>query len=336
MLHSLEKRSTKKRTPVLVCKVCGDDSEKKTYTAREMMFGTRDEFLYFECPSCGCVQIAEIPEDMSTYYPDNYYSYKKPKHDKTANLLKKFYKKQWYLHSIRKKNIVGGILTPFRGVPEFSKWFRKLGIDFNDSILDVGCGSGSLLTKIWQCGFEKAHGVDPFLPEDIHYKGGLHIEKCEICDLSGPYDCIMLHHSFEHMPKPLETFEQLYRLLTQGGKLLIQIPVADSFAWREYRGNWVQLDPPRHFFLHTEKSMELLAAKVGLKITSIVYNSSEFQFWASEQYRKGIPMYAENSYTLNPKRSIFSKTDIKGFRKRAEQLNAKRDGDQACYYFIKR
>ena len=321
---------------MLVCKVCGDDSEKNTYTAREMMFGTRDEFLYFECPSCGCVQIAKIPEDISAYYPDNYYSHKKPKHDKTANPLRKFYKKRWYLHSIGKKNIVGGLRARFHGVPEFSEWFQKLGIDFSDSILDVGCGSGSLLTKIWQSGFEKAHGVDPFLPEDIHYKGGLHIEKCDISGLSGSYDCIMFHHSFEHMPDPVEAFEQLYRLLTQGGKLLIRIPVADSFVWREYRENWVQLDPPRHFFLHTKKSMELLGAKVGLEITSICYDSFDFQFWGSEESRKGIPRYAENSYTLNPEGSIFSETDIKDFRKRAEQLNAEQAGDQACYYFIKR
>lgn len=102
---------------MLVCKVCGDDSEKMTYTAREMMFGTQDEFLYFECPGCGCVQIAEIPEDVSAYYPDYYYSHEKPKHDKTANPLRKFYKKRWYLHSIGKTNIVGALRARFHGVP---------------------------------------------------------------------------------------------------------------------------------------------------------------------------------------------------------------------------
>jgi len=321
---------------VLVCKVCGDDSQKRTYTAREMMFGTRDEFLYFECPCCGCVQIAEIPQDMSAYYPNTYYSHKQPRYDKTGNPLKKFYKKRWYLHSIGRKNVLGALLARFRGVPEFSEWFKNLGIDFTESILDVGCGSGSLLTKIWQCGFEKAHGVDPFLPEDIYYKGGLHIEKRDISEISSQYDCIMLHHSFEHMPEPVETFGQLFRLLSHRGRLLVRIPVADSFAWREYRENWVQLDPPRHFFLHTEKSMRFLASKVGLDIENVVYDSTDFQFWGSEEYRKGIARYAENSYTMNPEGSIFSKADIQQFRKRAEQLNAEQDGDQACYYLIKR
>jgi SAM-dependent methyltransferase len=321
---------------VLVCKVCGNDSQKKTFTAREMMFGTRDEFLYFECPCCGCVQLADIPEDLSAYYPDIYYSHAKPKHDKTNNSFKKFYKSRWYLHSIGKKNIVGALRSYFHGAPEFSEWFRKLGIDFNASILDVGCGSGSLLVNIWQCGFENSHGVDPFLPEDIYYKGGLHIEARDISELSGQYDYIMLHHSFEHMPEPVKTFETLYMMLTQRGKLLVRIPVADSFAWREYRENWVQLDPPRHLFLHTEKSMRALASKAGFEIESIVYDSTDFQFWGSEEYRKGIARYAKNSYTVDPEGSIFSRADIKEFRKRAEQLNAQQDGDQACYYFIRR
>ena len=89
--------------------------------------------------------------------------------------------------------------------------------------------------------------------------------------------------------------------------------------------------PPTH-----GKSMGLLVAKVGLEITGIIYDSSDFQFWGSEEYRKGIARYAENSYTMNPESSIFNKTDIKEFRKRAEQLNSEQDGDQACYYFIKR
>jgi len=32
---------------------------------REMMYGFRDEFIYIECSECGCLQIAEIPEDIS-------------------------------------------------------------------------------------------------------------------------------------------------------------------------------------------------------------------------------------------------------------------------------
>src|SRR5262245_27486287 len=45
------------------------------YVAREMMFGLREQFRYFECSSCGCVQIQNPPSDVGRYYPDNYYSF---------------------------------------------------------------------------------------------------------------------------------------------------------------------------------------------------------------------------------------------------------------------
>jgi hypothetical protein len=40
-----------------------------------MQLGLREEFEYFECSKCGCLQIEEVPLDLSKYYPDNYYSY---------------------------------------------------------------------------------------------------------------------------------------------------------------------------------------------------------------------------------------------------------------------
>ena len=45
-----------------------------THHPREKMHGLGDEFEYFVCGACGCLQIGETPEDMSRYYPDDYYS----------------------------------------------------------------------------------------------------------------------------------------------------------------------------------------------------------------------------------------------------------------------
>ena len=58
------------------CRIC-HESSSKTYIAKEMMYGTRDEFEYFECENCGCLQISEIPTNLGDYYPSNYYSFKR-------------------------------------------------------------------------------------------------------------------------------------------------------------------------------------------------------------------------------------------------------------------
>ena len=60
------------------CRICGDETEHKLYYVKEMFFGARQEFAYFECEKCQCIQIAEIPEDMDAFYGSDYYSFSKP------------------------------------------------------------------------------------------------------------------------------------------------------------------------------------------------------------------------------------------------------------------
>src|SRR5690349_13426984 len=62
------------KLPDQICKICGHVNEVSWYTAKEMMFGFRDEFNYFQCPKCECLQISEFPDNISKYYPENYYS----------------------------------------------------------------------------------------------------------------------------------------------------------------------------------------------------------------------------------------------------------------------
>jgi len=39
------------------------------------MFGYNDDFLYFQCSNCACLQIENKPKNMDKYYPNTYYSY---------------------------------------------------------------------------------------------------------------------------------------------------------------------------------------------------------------------------------------------------------------------
>lgn len=60
------------------CKICGAEANRKVYYVKEMFFGTGKEFPYFECEQCQCMQIADIPEDLSEYYGKGYYSFVMP------------------------------------------------------------------------------------------------------------------------------------------------------------------------------------------------------------------------------------------------------------------
>jgi predicted SAM-dependent methyltransferase len=145
----------------------------------------------------------------------------------------------------------------------------------------------------------------------------------------------MLNHSFEHMPDPLSVLKKLYEIVSPGKYVMIRIPVADCHAWEKYNVNWVALDPPRHLFVHTTKSMEMLAKESGFELARIMHDSNEKQFWGSEQYLKDIPLLDSKSYFENPNNSIFTKKQIKVYRAKTRELNKKHQGDAACFYLYK-
>jgi hypothetical protein len=78
--------------------------------------------------------------------------------------------------------------------------------------------------------------------------------------------------------------------------------------------------------------MALLAEKAGMKAADVVYDSTEFQFWGSEQYLRNIPLCSARSYGNNPAKSLFTRSDIRQFRKQAKRLNFEKQGDQAAFY----
>ena len=181
-------------------------------------------------------------------------------------------------------------------------------------------------------GFKNAIGIDLFIDNDIYYKNGVHILKKNLFEIDKQFDFVMMHHSLEHLPDQHKVFKKLYSIIKSNKTLLIRIPICSSVAWKRYRENWFALEAPRHFYIHTEKSIELLADKHGFNIKNISYDSRSIQFWGSIQYQKDIPLMDVKSYFINPKESIFSDKKIKEFEEETKILNENGGADQAVIY----
>ncbi len=304
------------------------------------MFGWREEFEYFECARCGCLQIAQIPADLAKYYPsEGYYSYKPPKEKRyPAWLLRLRHERTRYF--LGEFSAAGAALGLISKRPEHFDWFRGRGVTLDSRIVDVGCGAGGLLLKLQREGFRSLLGADPFIQADIDYGNGVRILKRGVEELDGEFDFVMLHHSFEHMADSAVALRALSRRVAPGGTLLLRIPVSDCHARRKYGLDWVAWDAPRHLYLHTVKSMQLLAAGADMEISSVVYDSIGQQFSSSELYMRGVPHLEHGKYRpdsgKDARPDAFSQEEWDGFQRRAAELNRRREGDTACFYLRNR
>jgi 2-polyprenyl-3-methyl-5-hydroxy-6-metoxy-1,4-benzoquinol methylase len=289
-----------------------------------MQLGLREDFSYGVCADCGCIQIMDVPADMEKYYPAYYAPF-----NAKAPVLRKLplFKRMFKNIRIRRKYK--------RGNSVLLNYFKLMGTSTSAKILDIGCGNGVLICDLYNQGFNHVEGVDKFLPEEIDYGYGVKVLKKDLSEFKGDnYDILMMHHVLEHVEEQAEILNDCHRLLKRDGNLMVRIPIVGE-AYKIYAEKWVQLDAPRHFFIHTLKSMNVLAQKTGFVIHEVVFDSGFFQFAGSEMYKKNIPLHDPVSRKPNYFDLYFSEKEIEDFGKWAEELNASGTGDQAIFYLKK-
>ena len=312
------------------CGVCGGRIGRR-YAAREMMLGWRDAFTYGACTRCGSVQLLDPPADMGRYYGEGYYSFGGDLDAEFADSDLRRTRGE-AVRSLLAAPEPQARATPLPDTRRPLLSLRRLNLTPQSRVLDVGCGSGRLLYLLRLAGFTNGLGVDAHLPADRVYAGGLRILRTDLSSLDGGWDAIMLHHAFEHLDDPVGILHAAAERLAAGGRVLLRLPIADSFAWTRYRADWVQLDAPRHLFLHTRRSLAHAARAAGLKIEAVVCDSYELQFWGSEQYRRDIPLNDPRSHFGGRGAAVFTPAQMARWRRASGWLNRLGWGDQAAVY----
>jgi SAM-dependent methyltransferase len=234
------------------CDLCGSSSYLPFVGGKDILVGTNGYFEYVKCSMCGLVFL-EPPskEDILTKYPSSYYDGWK---DKLSHRM---------LVILRKLSI--GRSVPTAGGP----------------VLDVGSGSGSFLRILKQLGVT-AYGLEPSTAGYLVTKEkGLEVYRGTLFEAKFPhghFQTIVLNHVLEHVESPTALLQELKRILHPDGLLLVGVPNIDSFHFKAMKGNWVGLDPPRHLFQFSPKTLKLYGAKVGLKVERVRYNSAALPF----------------------------------------------------------
>ena len=298
------------------------------HKVREMMHGTREQFTYGECGECGSLRLLDIPDDLSRYYSSDYYSFSAQPLSARQRVVKRL---RAEAHARGRHRLALRIGRNAGPPPRWVRWLEISGLDRKASILDIGCGMGTLLVDLKAQGFRHLAGADLFI-ERSTTRDGIELTKAGPDDLTGRYDLVMLNHSFEHMPDPVGQLRSVARLLNPEGWLMVRVPIAGSPVWSEYGTDWVSIDAPRHLNVPTHAGMARAVARAGLTLEHTLHESSPEQFWRSEQYRRDHPLFDDQSRLVPPSAAGITESEIAEYRRQAAALNESGSSSAAAFF----
>jgi SAM-dependent methyltransferase len=143
--------------------------------------------------------------------------------------------------------------------------------------VDIGCGSGDYLHQMSAEGW-RVRGVEPskFGAEEGRicgfeiFNGTLHEAKFA----TSSFDYVRSNHSFEHVPNPVETLNEIFRILKPDGKLYIGVPNIDGLPYRIFGRYWWHLGVPVHTYSYSVSTLSALMRKSGFVIEKVYFNSN--------------------------------------------------------------
>lgn len=112
-----------------------------------------------------------------------------------------------------------------------AEMLTRVAKDKNAKILDLGCGTGALLARLWAMGYKSLHGVDIALPEQA--LAGITFDTCDLDSGKLPFeddslDLIVSVEVFEHVENMGSLIREVRRTLSPGGVLIMTTPNVHS------------------------------------------------------------------------------------------------------------
>ncbi len=280
-------------TPCPECKICGSPGIPTYKDLPDRLFSSPGLWNLSKCSNseCGLMWLDPMPLEEDIYKAYRSYYTHGDKSGGTPSLEARITKALVPIFQLFMR------LTPIhRERVDIEQMF--LGNIVPGRVLEVGCGDGTMLSRLADLGWSvEGQEVDP-ISATIAAKANITIHLGSLVSLNLPeasYDAIVMNHVIEHVHDPVKLLAECQRLLKPGGILVAVTPNIRSFAHRAFHSNWRDLDPPRHVMIHCRNSLHPVAEKAGFASIKIRTVSAK----ASSIYRS-LQLKYENKYPKVP------------------------------------
>lgn len=131
-------------------------------------------------------------------------------------------------------------------------------------ILDYGSGNNFFEKELINKGYN-VESFDPLFNDINTFK-------------NKKYDIITAFEVLEHSNKPVETLNEIHSFLKPNGKILITTLVNDILHGKRDPNYWYLAPRNGHVSMFSNKSLELLFAKVGMKVKHLAWNTHFIEY----------------------------------------------------------
>ena len=264
------------------CVVCGNNGSLVHRGLTDKLFGITGAWNMRKCSSIQCSTLwldpRPVEEDLGLLY-SHYYTHddensgdqvKKEKYHKIIQALayKKYGGKAIKLSFIEKCLSWLVYLNPARLADRDDK-AMSIPVKLNGKLLEVGFGSGEYLQFLGNMGWQ-VEGIDfDAIAVKQALKRGLNVKQGGLAELrytSDRYDAIFARHVIEHLSEPRKFLSECFRILSPGGRLILNTPNVDSLGYRFFKEYWRGLETPRHLNIFNCKGLSTMLRDVGFEV----------------------------------------------------------------------